>query len=155
MNSYLTAKIYLHYSPLYLHFFLHFLHNLFFLLMKFSTSHHGKIYSINLSRNGHQKVLLSIYCRNIYQVWTLVYEVVWACGLEFLKTFLRIFVLFVEEDVCEIVLIINNSTDYEFSAAIYIFKTLMWSVYYYYEMLADIGRREKYKRLMAYSLHSW
>ena len=78
-----------------------------------------------------------------------------ACGLEFLKTFLRIFVMFLNEEVCEIVLIISSSTDYEFSAAIYIFKALIWSVYYYHEMLADIERQENYKRLVAYGFHSW
>ena len=55
----------------------------------------------------------------------LVYEVVCACGLEFSKTFLRIFVMFINEDLCEILLIINSITDNEFSAAIYIFKALM------------------------------
>ena len=78
-----------------------------------------------------------------------------ACGLEFLKTFLRIFVMFVNEDVCEIVFTISSSTDYEFSAAMYIFKALMWCVYYNHEILADIDRREKYKRLVAYGFHSW
>ena len=33
--------------------------------------------------------------------------------------------MFVNEEVCEIVLIISSSTDYEFSAAIFIFKALM------------------------------
>ena len=42
-----------------------------------------------------------------------VSEEVCACGFEFLRTFLRIFV-FVNEEVCEIVLIISGSTDYEF-----------------------------------------
>ena len=137
-------------SPLYLQ-FLHFLHNLFFLPIKFSTPHHGKIHSIKFSRNGHQNMFLSIYCRNI-KVRTLVYEAVLH---EFLKTFLRIFVRFVKEDVCEIVLIISTSTDYEFSTVIYIFKVLIWSVYYYHEMLADTDRREKYKRLVAYRFHAW
>ena len=76
------------------------------------------------------------------------------CGLELLKTFLRIFVMFVNKDVCEIVFIISSSTDYEFSAAMYIFKALMRSVYYYHKMLADIERRQKYKRLVAYGFHS-
>ena len=57
--------------------------------------------------------------------------------------------MFVNEEVCEIVLIISSSTDYEFSAAIFIFKALMWSVYYYHEMFVDIERQENYKRLMA------
>ena len=63
--------------------------------------------------------------------------------------------MFMNEDVCEIVFIKSISTDDEFSVAIYIFKVLMWSVYYYHEMLADIDRREKYKRLVAYGFHSW
>ena len=67
----------------------------------------------------------------------------------------RIFLMFVNEEVCEIVLIVSSGTDYEFSAAIFIFKTLMWSVYYYHEVLADIERQENYKRLMAYGFHSW
>ena len=37
----------------------------------------------------------------------------------------RIFVMFVNEEVCEVVLIISSSTDYEFSAAIFIFKALI------------------------------
>ena len=37
----------------------------------------------------------------------------------------RIFVMFVNEEVYEIVLIVSSGTDYEFSAAIFIFKTLM------------------------------
>ena len=37
----------------------------------------------------------------------------------------RIFVMFVNEEVCQIVLIISSSTDYEFFAAIFIFKALM------------------------------
>ena len=78
-----------------------------------------------------------------------------ACGLEFLKTFMRIFVMFGNEEVCEIALIISSSTDYEFSAASFIFKALMWSVYYYHKMLADRDRKENYKTLVAYGFHSW
>ena len=59
--------------------------------------------------------------------------------------------MLVNEEVCEIVLIISSCTDYEFSAAILI---LMWNDYYYHEMLADIDRQENYKRLMAYGFHS-
>ena len=55
----------------------------------------------------------------------LVHEVVCACSLEFLKIFSRIIVMIVNEEVWEIVLIISNGTDYEFSAAIFIFKVLM------------------------------
>ena len=71
------------------------------------------------------------------------------------KLFMIIFVIFVNEEVCEIFLIISSCTDYEFSAAILIFKVLMWNVYYYHEMLADIDRQENYKRLVAYGFHSW
>ena len=85
----------------------------------------------------------------------LVYEVVCACGYEFLKTFMRIFLMFLNEEVCEIVLIISSSTDCKFSAAFFIFMALMWNVYYYHEMLVDIGREENYKRLVAYGFHSW
>ena len=42
---------------------------------------------------------------------------VYACGLEFLKNFMRIFVMFVNEEVYEIVLIISSGTDYQFSTA--------------------------------------
>ena len=56
--------------------------------------------------------------------------------------------MFVNEDVCEIVLIISSCTDYEFSAAILIFKVLKWNVYYYHEVLVDIDRPENSKRLV-------
>ena len=36
--------------------------------------------------------------------------------------------MFVNEEVCEIALIISSSTDYDFSAAILIFKVLMRNV---------------------------
>ena len=65
----------------------------------------------------------------------------------------ELFMYEADEDACEIVFIISSSTDYEFSAAIYIFKALMRSVYYY-KMFADIERRQKYKRLVAYGFHS-
>ena len=67
----------------------------------------------------------------------------------------QIFVMFVNEEVCQIVLIITSSTEYEFSASIFIFKALMWSVYYYHDMFVDIGRQENYKRLVACGFHSW
>ena len=67
----------------------------------------------------------------------------------------RIFVMFINKEVCEVVLVVSSSTDYEFSAAIFIFKALMWSVYYYHEILADTERQENYKRLVAYGFHSW
>ena len=44
-------------------------------------------------------------------MFTLVYEVVHVCDFEFLRTFLRIFVMFENEGMCEIVLIISDSTD--------------------------------------------
>ena len=40
-----------------------------------------------------------------------------ACGLEFLKNFMRTFMMFVNGEVCEIGLIISSGTDYEFSTA--------------------------------------
>ena len=60
-------------------------------------------------------------------------------------------------DVCERRRVWNcsYSTDYEFCAAIFVFKALMWSVYCYHEMLPDIDRQENYKRLVAYGFHSW
>ena len=78
-------------------------------------------------------------------VWSWIFE-------NFFENFCN---MFVNKDVCEIVLITCSSTDYQFSAAIYIFKALIWSVYYYHKMLADIDRREKCKRLVAYGFHSW
>ena len=63
--------------------------------------------------------------------------------------------MFVNEEECEIVLISSSSTGYEFCAAIFIFKALMWSVYYYHEMLADLERQENYKRLVVYGFQSW
>ena len=59
--------------------------------------------------------------------------------------------MFVNKEVCEIVVIISSSTGYEFSAAIFIFKVLMWGVYYYHEMLADVGKPEKYERLVVFT----
>ena len=47
-----------------------------------------------------------------------VFEEVGACSFEFLKTFLKNFVMFVNEEVCEIVLITIGSTEYELSEAI-------------------------------------
>ena len=44
---------------------------------------------------------------------------------------------------------------YKYSAAFFIFMALMWKVYYYHEMLVDIGREENYKRLVAYGFHYW
>ena len=48
-------------------------------------------------------------------LWTYVFVIT-----EFLRTILRIFVIFENEDVHEIVLIIGETTYYEFSAAIFI-----------------------------------
>ena len=69
--------------------------------------HFSMVHWIKLSGSNHPKVFLPIYWRNIY-VWTLVYEVVCACGFEFLANFLRI------------AFVISGSTEYEFSAAIFI-----------------------------------
>ena len=63
--------------------------------------------------------------------------------------------MFVKVEVCEIVFILNSSTEYEFSAATFIFNDSIWSVYYYYEMLAYIDRQENGKRLVAYDFQSW
>ena len=57
--------------------------------------------------------------------------------------------MLVNKDMCEIVLI-TNSTDYEFYAAIFLFKPSMWSVYCYHEMVADIDKQKNFKRLVAY-----
>ena len=63
--------------------------------------------------------------------------------------------MFVNQEVSEIVFVICSCTDYELSAAILVFKVLMWDVYYYHEMLADIDRQQNYKRLVVYGFHSW
>ena len=63
--------------------------------------------------------------------------------------------MFVNEEVWEIVLIISSCTDHEFSAALLILKFLMWNIYYYHDILADIDRQENYKRMVAYGFHSW
>ena len=60
--------------------------------------------------------------------------------------------MFVNEKVCEIVLIISDSTEYDFSASIFIELSKFW-----YEvftaimgwMLVHVGRRENGKRLVA------
>ena len=76
--------------------------------------------------------------RVVMNFWKLLWEFSWCCWTK----------------KCEIVLIISSSTDYKFSAAFFIFMALMWNVYYYHEMLVDIGREENYKRLVAYGFHS-
>ena len=48
-------------------------------------------------------------------VWFLIFE-----------NFFRIFVTFVNKEVCEIILIISGSTEYEFSAAIFIELSKIW-----------------------------
>ena len=57
-------------SPLYSTFFLHFLHNLFFRLMKFQHLIMEKSIQSNYQEMATKRYFLSIYCRNIY-VWTL------------------------------------------------------------------------------------
>ena len=56
-------------------------------------------------------------------------SLLWSCaGLLFwvFKDRLRIYVIFVNVDMCEIVLITNESTDYEFSAAIVVELLKFW-----------------------------
>ena len=48
--------------------------------------------------------------------------------------------------------IISGITNYEFFGANFIFKVLMWSVYYYHEMLVFIDKQENGKK--AYGTHS-
>ena len=43
----------------------------------------------------------------------------------------------------------------ELSAAVFIFKFLMWSAYCYHGMLVYIDRQENRKRLVEYGFHSW
>ena len=113
MFSYPIAKTICsdHVSP-FLVFSLHCnLYNLFFILKKFlNTSTLKKICSDKLSGIGHEKVVLSIYWRNIL-VWTLVYQVVCVYGFETL----RIYQIFVNERLCEIVLTVSGSSNYDFN----------------------------------------
>ena len=113
-----SSKNYL--RALCLHFlFLHFLYNPFFPLIKFlKTSARRKIHSIKLIGSGLQNIF---FCRFIgeifrYERW-FNYEIVCVSRLEFLRAFLRIFVTFVKEEMCEFILFISGSTDYEFPAA--------------------------------------
>ena len=68
----------------------------------------------------------------------LVYEVVCDCVCVCVwswKLFTIIIVMFVNEEVCEIVLTVSSCTDYVFSAAVLIFKVLIWMftiIYYVY-----------------------
>ena len=82
----------------------------------------------------------------------LVYEVVCTCGFEFLRTFLRICAMFLNEKVCEIVLIISDSTEYDFSASIFIELSKFWCEVFTAIMgwmLVHVDRRENGKRLVA------
>ena len=113
-----SSKNYL--RTLCLHFlFLHFLYNPFFLLIKFlKTSARRKIHSIKLIGSDLQNIF---FCRFIgetfrYEHW-FNYEIVCVSRLEFLRTFLRIFVAFVNAEMCEFILFISGSTDYEFPTA--------------------------------------
>ena len=68
-------------SPLHLHFFLHFLHNLFFLLIKFSRPHHGQ----RIIQSNYQEMATKrCFCRFIgeiirYERWFMKWcvRVVW------------------------------------------------------------------------------
>ena len=80
-------------SPLYLHFFLYFLHNLFFSTDDvFSTSSWTKIHSIKLSSNGHQKIFLSIYWRNILFIYLFIYLFMYLCIYLFIYLFIHLFI---------------------------------------------------------------
>ena len=59
--------------------------------------------------------------------------------------------MFVNKEVCEIVLIISDCTGYEFFAAVFI--ELSRSVYYYHVIFAYIDRRENGKRLVEYGFN--
>ena len=95
--------------------FLHFLHNLFFLRMKFLTTW----------RSGPQKVFLPTYWRNIW-VWKLIFEVsfwerfwgvLWCLWTrKSVKLFLG---------VCSWI-VLSDSTDYEFSTDILIELSKFW-----------------------------
>ena len=61
------------------------------------------------------------------------------CGFECLRKFLRIFVMFGNDELSKLVLIISDSSDSDCFAATFI--ELMWSVYYYNAMLACTSER--------------
>ena len=62
-----------------------------------------------------------MFCRFIakYLLMNAVYEKACTCAFELLRAF-WIFVMFVSKEVCEIVVIISDNTDYKFSEAIFI-----------------------------------
>ena len=68
-----------------------------------------------------------------------------ACGFEFLRNFLRIFVTFVNEVVCGIVLIMRGSTEYFGNTHLFLlgYQSLMLSVYHYHGMFAYIDRQAR------------
>ena len=89
-----------------------------------NTSSWRKIHSIIVKKwppKGVFDDLLEKYLGMNVGLWSSV--CVCVSGLE--KFFMIIFVMFVNEEVCEIVFTISSCTDYEFSAAILIFKVLM------------------------------
>ena len=57
-------------------------------------------------------MFFSIYWKNVY-VWAQIYEEVGMCGIACLKSFLRIFVILLNEEVCEIVFSISDITNCE------------------------------------------
>ena len=61
------------------------------------------------------------------------------CGFECLRKFLRIFVMFGNDELSKLVLIISDSSDSVCFAATFI--ELIWSVYYYNGMFACASER--------------
>ena len=78
----------------------------------------------------------------------------WYCMcvvFEFLKSFSKIFLMPVNECVCEIILIISESTDYELSVA----TLSSYHFYYYYHGMYVYTDWQQYgKRLAAYGFPS-
>ena len=62
-----------------------------------------------------------------------------SCGFDCLRKFLRILVMFGNDELSKLVLIISDSSDSDCFAATFI--ELMWSVYYYNAMLACTSER--------------
>ena len=89
--------------------------------MFLNTSACRKILLIKLSGSSRQKVFFSIYWRNAY-VWTHVYQEV----AIFLKTFLKIFVMPVNEEVGKIDLSISDITGCRFFSAIFTEISKFW-----------------------------
>ena len=151
MNFYLTAKIYLNYISIF-----------FSQFSGWSVFSTNEVFNSSSGKNPFDQIIKKCPAKGVFVDLLGKYlgmnAALWSKVCVWFWIFKNIFENFCdvcERRVFEIVLIISSNTEYEFSAAIFIFKVLMWNVYHYHEMLADIDRREKYKRFVAYGFHSW